>query len=617
ETAVVSSASEEKLIAKFSAATESDIEKTTTKTITLDDKEDRTITVTREGTEVKLRNLKKNDVATIKRSLDDTVVDIVVTGESITGTASGITKKLNGSKATINGERYDVANVAVGDLKTGSQCVFYLDMFGRVAYIEGSTGGRLDSGEKYGWLMDGYMSENGSDYVVKIMTSDGKAQEFQFANSVDYWAPGNLIGSVSKSGDDMEDIVDELLANDGFPHMWVGTRHTDGTTADGERRYTWEKSYSVRLVKFKANSSNQLSRLYCAVNVVNEAEKYYSADSDYVKDGKNITDPYVPSSDISRLKDSNALIFDMTNKSGSTLVGGLVGGYVITDDIIQFGVPKTISDYKKADSYEIKNVVSAQYNLKENGLSDDYIIADFDGTSPAAIIRFIDDADNPVNPADLDNVSGPSSMVVDDIDIGYDDDDNIIYTINGYLGGNNVSVTTRKTSALAEVTGYNDKKYAVGDVLWKGTDTSENSLTDYIDTGDIIITDGTYILLYADASAIYEQLKNGETPSKYVQGSETRNYFWFDRISDSDTDDTPWMRIGANVLSADVKLGMDIVEIDLSQNNVNKAISISDDLATIADVEPYRADDEEYDYGFARFANKGILQEVIIYRIKP
>ena len=83
-----------------------------------------------------LRNLKKNDVATIRRSLDDTVVDVVVTGESFTGSASGISKKVDKSYATINGTKYDVANVAVGDLVSGTQSTFYTDMFGRIAYIE-------------------------------------------------------------------------------------------------------------------------------------------------------------------------------------------------------------------------------------------------------------------------------------------------------------------------------------------------------------------------------------------------------------------------------------------------------------------------------------------------
>ena len=37
-------------------------------------------------------------------------------------------------------QKYDVANVAVGDLVSGTQSTFYTDMFGRIAYIESAGG---------------------------------------------------------------------------------------------------------------------------------------------------------------------------------------------------------------------------------------------------------------------------------------------------------------------------------------------------------------------------------------------------------------------------------------------------------------------------------------------
>ena len=50
----------------------------------LDDTE-KTVTVTRDGDTVRVRNLKSNDVASIKRDLNEEVIDIVVTAESFTG----------------------------------------------------------------------------------------------------------------------------------------------------------------------------------------------------------------------------------------------------------------------------------------------------------------------------------------------------------------------------------------------------------------------------------------------------------------------------------------------------------------------------------------------------
>lgn len=613
EVMVVTSATEEKLIGKEQKKGGA-LGETEGVTISLDDEIDRTVTVTRNGNEVKVRNLKKNDVATIKRSFDDSVIDIVVTGESITGSASGISTKMDASYATIGGTKYDVANVAVGDLKTGTQCVFYLDMFGRIAYIEGGGVGRLESGEKYGWLMDIYKDESSSDKIVKIMTQDGTVGEYKFASKVSYWAPNQTeIGALEKDSSWMEDEIEDILANDEFPHMWNGTRHTDGTTADGERRYSWDKGHSIRLIKYKANSSNKITRLYGAVNIVNEAEKYYS-DTDYVKNHKYITDPYVDAETALKLKASDALIVDMTNKSGSTLSGGLVAGYTITDDAVEFGVPDNASNFTSESSYKVAQVVSSRYNVRENGPADTYIVADFDGTTPAVIIKYISDPDSAVNPADFDNVGSTAAMVVDSISMAIDEDEEIVYTIEGYSNGAKTSVTTKRTSALAELTGYNDKKYAIGDIMWTGD--SNNSLTNYLNKGDIVITDGNTILLYASAKKVYDTLKEDAAASisKYVSGSETRNYFWFDAITDSDIDSVSWMSIGSNMLSADTGMSMDVVEIDLSIDNFKDAVKIKEADATIADVENYI--DGEGDYAFARFANKGSLQEVIIYRIK-
>ena len=162
---VVSSATDERIVGKV--ADDDNFGDTKALTIKLDDSEDRTISVTKAGNEIRLRNLKKNDVATIRRSLDDTVVDVVVTGESFTGSASGISKKVDKSYATINGTKYDVANVAVGDLVSGTQSTFYTDMFGRIAYIESAGGSVLQSGEKYGWIMNGYDLEDGSGYIIE------------------------------------------------------------------------------------------------------------------------------------------------------------------------------------------------------------------------------------------------------------------------------------------------------------------------------------------------------------------------------------------------------------------------------------------------------------------
>lgn len=65
ETMVVSSATDERIVGKV--ADDDNFGDTKALTIKLDDSEDRTISVTKAGNEIRLRNLKKNDVATIRR----------------------------------------------------------------------------------------------------------------------------------------------------------------------------------------------------------------------------------------------------------------------------------------------------------------------------------------------------------------------------------------------------------------------------------------------------------------------------------------------------------------------------------------------------------------------
>lgn len=615
ETMVVTSASEDKLIGKVAKSGEEAYQTTETKTIPLDDSEDRTITVKRAGVDVKLRNLKKNDVASIKKSLDDTVVDIVVTGESFTGSASGVSIKYNNSYATVNGTKYDVANVATGDLKTGVQSTFYTDMFGRIAYIESSVSGRLQSSEAYGWLVDVYKGEGTSDYVLSIMTQDGKNVEYTFANTVTYWAPKSLTGGKPKSKSEMETIVRNLNSdNNNFQQIWEGTRITNKVVpgTSNERPYSWNGIMPIRLIKYKVNSSNKITKLYFAVSCVNGDGKYYSSTSDYVYDGKNITDKELSDTEIKALKDSDALIVDPFNKSGSTVKGGLLAGYQVTDDMIEFGVPNDTSNLKNTESYTIKKVTASQYNLKENGIGDTYVFADIDGVSPAAVVRLVEDTTKPVNPADLDNVGNTPAMIVDEISYGVDDEDNRIYTISGYSGGAETSVTTSKVSALAELTGYNDKKYATGAVLWNAD--SSDSIDKYLHKGDIIITDGKYILLYSCVKDVYDKLKDNKSVSKYVSGSDTRNYYYFDQVKDLDIGDTTWMDIGSSKVILDASKVMDTVEIDLSKP-FDKAVTINTDGLTIADLNDYDSKKGEY-LAFARLANKGTLYEVMIYNIK-
>ena len=573
ETMVVSSATDERIVGKV--ADNDNFGDTKNLTIKLDDSEDRTISVTKAGNEIRLRNLKKNDVATIRRSLDDTVVDVVVTGESFTGSASGISKKVDKSYATINGTKYDVANVAVGDLVSGTQSTFYTDMFGRIAYIESTAGGLLQSGEKYGWIMNGYDAEDGSGYILEIMTQDGKSAEYKLGSSLDYWAPTATAATTLSSKEEAKSTISALMASNSF----IVAKNSKNVVVG-----------PVRLIKYKVNSSDNITRIYCAV-------------------------------DSSKVSDDKALRIDPTNLNGVSIVGNLVGGYKINDGIVEISVPKSAEDMKNADNYKVGTVTASSYAVRENGSSRDYVVGEFENTNaPTVIINFTSSADALANLGDIDTNANNPVMVVDEIERGVDDDDNTVYTIHGYVNGAEASFTTTKNSVIGQLDtssaiinsarDYNTKD------LWNAK--ADEDISKYLSEGDLVLYDtGERLVKLLDADDVYNVVQNGASKTGLLFGSfnpfAARNMFAFGALLDSDftenarvTIDTPAL----NNIEFDTSKLMDTIEINIKTG----AADIDTDGSEISDLITYDAESKTGDYVFARFADKGTIQEIIVYR---
>lgn len=585
ETVVVSSAGAESLTGKISDAAADDIGATKAYSLKLDDSVDRVITVKKGDSEARLRNLKKNDVASIKRSLDNTVVDIVVTGESIVGSASGVTKKLDNTKATINGEKYDVANIAVNDLRAGAQSTFYLDMFGRVAFIESAGNGQLQSGEKYGWLMDAYESENGDDYVVKIMTSDGKEAELTTGTSLDYWGP-KAADSETLKGDAIAAALSDLFAKKGS--SYDDSKFIQLTTNDSKKT----KSIPIRLVKYKSNNSGSLSKLYCAV-------------------------------DESVVSDTNAVRVNPTNLHGVPVSSGLVKNYQINDGIIEISVPNKSSEMKNADNYKFGTVTSTVYVVRENGANRDYVVGEFTNSmTPSLLVTFTAGANDLANLSDIDTNGNNPTMVIDEIEVGYDDDDNEVYTIRGFAGGAETSVTTTRNAVLGQIktTPTGDKNVFGNDVIWdaqnggKGTNYAGKKLDEILHEGDLLLYDsGDRLIRLYDVEAMYKSIVNKE--GKIMTGSHnwsnTRNQFRFYSVEDSGIEDGAYIVLeGGETLSFDPSKLMDTVEINIK----NGSASIDPDGSQISDLISYDKEAKTGDYVFARIADKGNLQEIVVYR---
>ena len=135
----------------------------------------------------------------------------------------------------------------------------------------------LGQGEAYGWIMTAYASEDGEDTIVKMMTTDGVV-EYPLASKVDIWAPG---ADKSSSPDNPAEVVTNIHE----------TRASSAATT-----YLKSGSFQIRAVKFKTNSSGEITKLYYAVNA-------------------------------SDVADENALRLDTTNLNGAASQGSSVRGY--------------------------------------------------------------------------------------------------------------------------------------------------------------------------------------------------------------------------------------------------------------------------------------------------
>lgn len=564
ETMVVSSATTKKVIGKING---------TSVTIDVDeDANDLTISTTINGMEAAPRNLKKNNVASIKRSLDNETLEFVVTGESFTGSIKSITTDDGKTYITVNGTKYEVDANAVDDCKMGNQAIFYTDQFNRVGYIESATAdGMLQSGESYGWIMNIYDSEDGEGTIVKLYTQDGKSVDATIGSSVDYWAPG---ATTNVTGTKAETIKADLLKDGSINNNKFLKLSSSSTTP-------------IRIVKYKMNSSNELTRLYCAV-------------------------------DATTVSDTSALRINTKNLNGTAAVSGAVSGYTISDGILEFTAPLETSDMKLASNYSVGEVTSSNYVVRENGSSRDYVIGEFDGVSANIIIRFTASAETAAPYTEMGTAdSGPSIMVIDTIAEGYDEDsDKSIYSITGYSGGSKVSVTTNKNTNLGDaklnsgtpaygvLERTNNQTYFGFTQLWTAV-SSSTSLTDYLKKGDILFytSDGRVLLRYASVSSDKSSITTLDSSSFY---GTARVAYYFQKVVESGLDDTAWVKLEKyGTLMFDSSMAIDVVTI-----NNNGKIEIEKETISVSEIE-------DGDYLFVGLADKQTtVKSMIIYRFE-
>ena len=610
QTMVVVSATERRLTANANEYTQDGIGTAASVTLDVDTDADpdKTVTVSRDGVEARTRNLRNNDVIAVKRTIDDKSIDIINVSDSITGSISSVSTDSKGNRvAVINGTEYVVAAVAYDDCTAGREGTFYLDVFGRVGRVEATSTGGLTSSEKYGWIMTAYKDDSGSENVIRMYTQDSGQQELTLDDTVTYWDPRKGL-SETLSSDEVLSQISNNIANtavsvdsieSGFIKLNEASLIENLNDGNATNNPSADDIVQIRLVKYRTNSSNEITALYCATSGTSEPDST-----------------------------TDALILNPSSLNGQASSGSLVGGYYMTDGMIVLRAPDSNDNMTDAASYSFGTATASNYLNNENGVNTVFIVGQFeDGNAPQLVVEFAGSSNDPTNIADYDSAGDNPTMVVSRIGVGIDEEDNEIYTITGYSSGAEVTYTTRKNSTLWDITGMNNRQYA-GDKVWSPIEGIGGSLPDVLKEGDVIgIADNGGILMrLVKIDDIKAYVENGSTTSSLIKqvcianGSASRDFFYFGGILQNTLGNVGILEIGGtNSSGASVSRVMEVDAarvFDLITITADGEVFYDSEGTTLGELANYDPSIKYGDLAFMRVANKGNLREVYIFRIE-
>lgn len=506
ETMVVTNATTEKLTGKINAVNT---------TIEYDtDDSSYTIYVDKAGNSATVKNLKKNDVASIKRNVKGDNIWIYVTGETITGEVASVGEDDGDMTATINGSVYKVDKNAEADVRTGITGTFYTDKFDRIGYV--SSDGALSGSEKYAMITKVFYNDE-NDLVVRLFTQDGQELELKPSTPMTMWAPGAK-STMKASEDDIYSLLNE------------------------DSKYIQCEEQPVKLCKYTTNSSNELTKLYVAI----------AASDEMIKAG--------------------ALTLNNQNMNGVSAVGGTLDGYTINDGIVEFSVPDKKEDKGSGANYATGEVKASAYKSYDGGVDIDFVIGGFTGSSTKkaeVLVKFVTSSTSVWEISELDTASIMPSMIVSKINEAVDDDGDTIFEIKGYTGGADAETAymTTDTTGIYKFTAFdgNADYVTVTDSngnaipLFDATENDPNDIYSAIKPGDIIAmatsgSDIRAIVKMVDVEDVAELAIKGTASgagsgtainslpyANSAKGSSTREYYYMGFISSINIDDNAFI----------------------------------------------------------------------------
>ncbi len=430
ETFIVNSATSDKVTGKINGENV---------TIEYDaDDNDQTITVTKSGTAASIKNLKKNDVASLRRNIDETILDFTVTGDSITGKVemTGTDDETGYMTATINGTEYKLDVNVVNDVKNGVSGSFFTDMFNVIGYCPSLS----NENDTYAVIANVFDDDMG-ELVIRLFNQKGEALDLKPAGSVNYWAPGAKEASTANENTLRRDLKDEtkLVKIDGKP---------------------------LKLCKYRVNSSGKITKLYMAVDItkIDEEER----------------------------RSSDGLLVHGESMKNKAAAGGAVEGYFINDGIVEFTVPSESEDRSNPANYSTGSVTASAYKNAEDGVNTIFTVGDFTNSKyPQVLVKYATGATSLAAVTDVSTASDAPSFILKKIIPSVDSEGEPTFKLIGYSNGAEVSYMTAANTGIYDFGGWDagsGEYQAVGNAaLFDATSSDPSKLSKLIRPGDIFV----------------------------------------------------------------------------------------------------------------------------------
>lgn len=137
-------------------------------------------TVTKNGDEIDVAEIEKENILTYYSSLDASYITIMVTDEIIEGTVKSAVTKNDRTTLTIDDKKYEVADDCNFIPEVGYKGEFKLNTYGDVVQVDLMFG----EGNMFGYVINGYLGDARDKYYVKMFTSNGFIEEMPCAKKI-------------------------------------------------------------------------------------------------------------------------------------------------------------------------------------------------------------------------------------------------------------------------------------------------------------------------------------------------------------------------------------------------------------------------------------------------